>query len=76
MQFGSKTQGNTVHQNLRVGDDNLEQVKEFLYLGIQINSINDISAKIKRRIYPANRLYCAPRNTLTSNVVSRSTKCI
>lgn len=46
MQAGNKSLANIAHQNLNIGDDNIEQVKEFMYLGTQVNSTNDINAEI------------------------------
>ena len=75
MYAGNKLPLNPTLQNLEIGTKNVEAVKEFIYLGFQINSTNDINTEIKRRIYLANKTYLGLKKHLTSSFISRSTKC-
>ena len=43
--------------SVEVGGYNFEVVKDFVYLGSSINTDNDISLEIRRRITLANRCY-------------------
>lgn len=51
-----------------------EGVREFTYLGSQINENNVTSAEVKRRIYLANRAYFGLKKLLTSSIVTKKTK--
>lgn len=51
-----------------------EGVREFTYLGSQINKNNVTSAEVKRRIYLANRAYFGLKKLLTSSIVTKKTK--
>ena len=57
MYAANKLPLNPTLQNLEIGTKNIEAVKEFIYLGSQINSTNDINTEIRRRIYLANKTY-------------------
>ena len=49
---------------------NFEVVKEFVYLGFSINTDNDISLDIRRRITLANRCYFGLRKQLSKKALS------
>ena len=51
-----------------------EVVPEFIYLGTSVNTTNDISLEIKRRITLANRCYYGLSKQLCSRALSRPTK--
>jgi hypothetical protein len=51
-----------------------EVVKDFVYLGSSINTTNNISLEIKRRITLANRCYFGLRRQLSKRALSRKTK--
>jgi len=51
-----------------------EVVKDFVYLGTSINTNNDVSMEIKRRITLANRCYYGLSRQLRSKAFSRRTK--
>lgn len=60
---------------LHIEDHDIEVVNEFAYLGSLINSQNDTTAEIKRRVLLANRCYFGLAPQLRSHNISRSTKC-
>ena len=53
---------------------NFEVVKEFVYIGSSINTNNDISSEIRRRITLANRCYFGLRKQLSKRAISWRTK--
>ena len=53
---------------------NFEVVKHFVYLGSSMNTDNDISLEMRRRITLANRCYFGPRKQLSKRGLSWSTK--
>jgi len=64
-----------VGQNVTVGDYNFEVVKDFVYLGCQMNSEgSNTSLEIKRRIVIANRCYFGLSKHMRSKTLSRKTK--
>ena len=60
--------------HVTAGKYNFEVVKEFTYLGTAVNSNNNVSLEIKRRITIANRCYYGLSKQLGSRALSRSTK--
>ena len=46
-------------EHLRCGKHEFERVKEFSYLGSQMNQTNSISSEIQARIFSVNRCYYA-----------------
>jgi len=62
------------HQNTKFGQHNFEVVKEFIYLGANINSKNDINVEVKRRITLANRCYFGLQKQLGSKLLSLTSK--
>ena len=70
------TTRNTRRVGTHVIADNytFEVVPEFIYLGTAVNSNNDISLEIKRRITLANRCYYGLSKQLSSRALSRMTK--
>lgn len=63
-----------VGQNLTIGNDNVEVVKNFNYLGSTITDGDDTSAEIGRRILLANRASYSNKKALQSSITSRKTK--
>ena len=53
---------------------NFDVVKKFTYLGTAINTLNDVSLEIKRRVTLASRCYFGLNRQLTSRDLSRVTK--
>ena len=53
---------------------NFEVVEEFIYLGANINSTNDISVEIRHRIVLANRCFYGLKKQLASKFLSWGTK--
>ena len=53
---------------------NFEVVEEFIYLGANINSANDICVEIRRRIVLANRCFYGLKKQLASKFLSWGTK--
>jgi hypothetical protein len=47
-----------------IGQNQFENVNEFTYLGVQINSQNKISDEIRKRIQAGNRCYYANKKLL------------
>ena len=52
---------------------NVDVVKEFIYLGTAINTNNDVSLEIKRRITLANRCYFGLNKQWSSRDLCRAT---
>ena len=59
---------------ISLGGYTFERVKEFVYLGSAVNSKNNVSLEIKRRITLANRCYYGLSRQLSSRALSRRTK--
>lgn len=66
----------TPHQsnNIRIGDVDFESVQDFTYLGSSVNTNNDVTLEIKRRIMLANRTLFGLSKILRSKFVRRNTK--
>jgi len=60
--------------HLRCGKYEFEQVKEFTYLGSQLNHTNSTSSKIQARILSGNRYYYAYGKLMKSRALNRSSK--
>ena len=67
-------QSQRLGNHVTVDNTSFEVVKDFVYLGSSINSSNDISIEIKRRITLANRCYFGLSRQLRSRALSRRTK--
>ncbi|XP_073814500.1 uncharacterized protein [Musca autumnalis] len=60
--------------SVNVGTYNFEVVKDFVYLGTAINTTNNISCEIRRRIVLANRCYFGLSKQFRNKATSRQTK--
>ena len=60
--------------NIKIGDSAFEAVQDFIYLGSSVNTENNITLEIKRRIMTANRTLFGLRKNLRSKFVRRNTK--
>ncbi len=60
--------------HVTVDSYNFEVVKDFVYLGTSINTDNNVSLEIQRRISLANKCYFGLSRQLSSKVLSRRTK--
>ena len=65
---------NQPFNNITIGGDEFEAVNDFTYLGSSINTENDITLEIKRRIMLANRTLYGLSKILRSKFVRRNTK--
>jgi hypothetical protein len=61
-------------EHLCCGNHKFEYVKEFCYLGSQMNQTNSISSEIQVRIVSGNRCYYAYRKLMKSRALNRSSK--
>jgi hypothetical protein len=61
-------------EHLRCGKHEFERVKEFSYLGLQMNQTSSISSGIQARILSRNRCYYAYRKLMKSRALNRSSK--
>jgi len=59
---------------LKVGPYTIEQVDEFRYLGVNINSKNNMHNEIQLRIRNANKAYFAMSRMFSSRLLSKATK--
>ena len=59
-----------------INQHNFKVVDNFVYLGSQVNSKNDIVDEIRSRITLGNRCYIALLNLLRSKAIHRSLKCM
>jgi hypothetical protein len=64
----------TPKNNLKVNGYSFEQVKEFKYLGVNINEENNMHDEIKLRLSAANKSYYAMKDMFLSKLLSRRTK--
>ena len=60
--------------HLRGGKYEFEHVKDFTYLGSQLNQTNSTSSEIKARILSGNRCYYAYGKLMKSRALNRSSK--
>jgi hypothetical protein len=60
--------------HLRCGKYEFEHVKEFTYLGSQLNQINSTSSEIQARILSRNRCYYVYGKLMKSRAFNRSSK--
>jgi len=60
--------------HLRCGKYEFEHVKEFKYLGSQMNQTNSTSSEIEARILSGNRCYYAYGKLMKSRALNRSLK--
>ena len=63
-----------VGQNVNFDGTCFECVREFIYLGTQVNNTNDLGEEVSRRITLANRCLFGLGRILRSKLLSRSTK--
>jgi hypothetical protein len=61
-------------EHLCCGKHKLEHVKEFSYLGLQMNQTNSISSEIQVRILSGNQCYYAYGKLMKSTALNRSSK--
>jgi hypothetical protein len=64
----------TSKSNLKIYGYSFEQVKEFKYLGVNINEKNNMHEETKIRLMMANKSYYAMKEMFTSMLLSRCTK--
>ena len=60
--------------HLRCGKHEFEHVKEFYYLGSQLNQTNSTNSEIKTRILSGNRCYYAYGKLMKARALNRSSK--
>lgn len=72
--FLRQTRKGGLPQNITIGDDNLESVKHFKYLGAIINSNGSEEAEIHGRIIQANRAYFSLSHIFHSRDIHRNNK--
>ena len=72
--YMKSTRNTKQFDNIRIGTDEFESVQDFTYLGTSVNTENDISLEIKRRIMLANRTLYGLGRVLKSKFVRRNTK--
>lgn len=70
----SSRESRRLDSQLNAGDYNFESVKDFVYLGTAVNSENNVSLEIKRRITLANRCYFGLSRQMNNKALSRKTK--
>ena len=59
---------------IEIGTYKFQTVNNFIYLGSEVNSSNDIKNEIQKRILSANRCFYGLRTYLKSCLISRKTK--
>jgi hypothetical protein len=59
---------------IKVGPYTFEQVDEFKYLGVNINTKNNMHKEIQLRISNANKVYFAMNRMFSSRLLSKATK--
>ena len=68
----TKITDSTTH--LQIGTYSFEKVDSFTYLGSEVNTNNNITSEIQRRINAANRCFYGLKKYLNSNLIKRKTK--
>jgi len=68
------SRNNENQHNLQVGNLTFEKVENFKYLGVNINSKNDMHREISERIASGNRCYHSISKLLKSKLLSRKSK--
>lgn len=61
-------------QNITKGENNIESVQKFTYLGSLVIIINNISEEVEKRIDIANRKYNGLIEDIRSDNITRKTK--
>lgn len=60
---------------IQLGDDNFEVVENFVYLGSQVNSDNNVQEEVRRRLASGNRCFFGLHKLFRSRTLSRRLKC-
>jgi sorting nexin-29 len=68
------SRSNENQHNLKVGNLTFEKVKNFKYLGVNINGKNDMHREISERIASRNRCYHRISNLIKSKLLSIKSK--
>ena len=63
-------------QNISIANYNFEVVRDFVYLGGVVDSSNNMSLEVKRRIMLANRAFFSLSHIMRSKFTSRRTKIV
>jgi hypothetical protein len=63
-----------ITQQYITGQSQFENVNEFTYFGVQINSQNKISDEIRKRIQAGNRCYYANKKLLSNKILNYNSK--
>lgn len=63
-----------IGQNWSIGDDNIEVVEDFSYLGSIINNENNMAQEIRHRLIKGNKALYALNNIFKSKLVNKNTK--
>jgi hypothetical protein len=65
----------TIHPtNMDIGEEQVEQVNSFKYLGAMVNTDSSVEEEIKERIAAGNRAYHVHKKLFTSKLISRNVK--
>ena len=70
----STAKDTSIRVSVEIDGYNCEVVKDFVYLGSSINTDNDISLEIRRRITLANICFFGLRKQLSKKAISWRTK--
>ena len=72
--FVSTCKDSSLGESVEMGNFKFEVVKDFVYLGSSVNTNNNISLEIRRRITLASRCYYGLSKQLSKRALSRKTK--
>lgn len=61
--------------NIQLGGDNFEVVENFVYLGSQVNSDNNVQEEVRRRLASGNRAFFGLHKLFRSRTLGRKVKC-
>ena len=70
----STAKDTSIGVSVEINGYDFEVVKDFVYVGFSINTDNDVSLEIRRRITLANRCYFGLRKQLSKKALSWRTK--
>jgi hypothetical protein len=70
----SRDQNAEQNGNIQIGNESLETVEQFKYLGTTLTNQNSIREEIKNRLKAGNACYHSVHNLLSYSLLSKSVK--
>jgi hypothetical protein len=67
----SRHQNSGQNQNIRIGNESIENVAKFKYLRMTLTNQNKIHDEIKSQLNSGNACYCSVQDLLSSHLISK-----